>query len=125
MYINTRSKKDIEKSLCQVLNINKERLYRSMEECYNLFQKDHQIFVLDDQFDFFYKFVEKNQVEAIDQVMFIHLSRRLKGDEDNNGTNSFDTPLIPKAKELDRNTESNNDFCKYFFVSSFFPIAAR
>lgn len=52
MYINTRSKKDIEKSLCQVLNINKERLYRSMEECYNLFQKDHQIFVLDDQFDF-------------------------------------------------------------------------
>ena len=91
MYINTRSKKDIEKSLCQVLNINKERLYRSMEECYNLFQKDHQIFVLDDQFDFFYKFVEKNQVEAIDQVMFIHLSRRLKGDEDNNGYSFVDT----------------------------------
>lgn len=85
MYINTGTKKDIEKSLCQVLNINKKRLYGLMEECYNLFQKEHQVFILDDQFDFFYRFAEKHQAKNIDQALLIHLSRRLKDDEDNNG----------------------------------------
>lgn len=91
MYINTESKKDIEKSLCKILNINREKLYELIEECYNLFQKDHQVFVLDDQFDFFYKFVETHQVENIDKVLLTHLSRRLKNDEDNNGYNFVDT----------------------------------
>lgn len=91
MYINTRNKEDIENSLCQVLNINKEGLYEVIEECYNLFQKDHQVFVLDDQFDFFYKFVEEHQVINLDQALLIHLSRRLKDDKDNNGYSFIDT----------------------------------
>lgn len=53
MYINTKNKEEIEKSLCQVLNINWGKLYELIEECYSLFQKEHQVFVIDDQFEFF------------------------------------------------------------------------
>lgn len=91
MYINITTKEDIEKSLCKVLNINKERLYELMKECYNLFQKEHHVFVLDDQFDFFHRFVENHQLKSIDQILLIHLSRRLKHDVDNKGYNFADT----------------------------------
>lgn len=85
MYINTRSKDCIEESLCQILNISINKLYSIIEECYNLFQRDHHVFVIDDQFDFFYRFIEKYQVKDIDKVLLIHLSRRLKNDKDNQG----------------------------------------
>ncbi len=105
MYINTGSKEDIEKSLCQALNINKKRLYELIEECYNLFQKDHQVLVLDEQYDFFDEFVKENQIEKIDQVMFVHLSRRLKDAQDNNGYNFVDT--------LTKETSLSNFMKKY------------
>lgn len=41
--------------------------------------------------NFFYKFVEKHQAEDLDKVLLIHLSRRLKYTEDNNGYNFVDT----------------------------------
>lgn len=85
MYINTGSEDYLEESLCQIINVSKNRLHEIIEECYNLFQKNKRIFILDDQYDFFYKFVKNNQVLDIDQAMFIHMSRRLKGDKDNKG----------------------------------------
>lgn len=91
MYINTNSKEDIEESLCQILIIKKEQLYELIKKCHDLFQRDHHVFVIDDQFDFFYRFVEKHQVKDIDKVLLIHLSRRLQNDEDNNGYSFVDT----------------------------------
>ncbi|MFQ6792048.1 MAG: hypothetical protein ACLRT4_04585 [Thomasclavelia sp.] len=105
MYINTTSKKNIEASLCKILNINKEKLYEIIDECYHQFQENHQVLVLDKQYDFFDEFVKNNQVEMIDQVMFVHLSRRLKDDQDNNGYNFVDT--------LTKETSLSNFMKKY------------
>ena len=91
MYINTNSKEGIEESLCQILIINKKQLYELIKKCHDLFQKDHQVFVLDDQFDFFCEFVKNKQSVDIDQVMFIHMSRRLKDDKDNKGYDFINT----------------------------------
>ncbi|MBM6931382.1 hypothetical protein H5999_09995 [[Clostridium] spiroforme] len=91
MYINTKSKESIQKSLCNVLNINKETLYEIINECYNIFHKNHQIFILDDQYEFFFKYVKEHQKETIDHIMFIHLARRFKKDQDNNGYDFINT----------------------------------
>ncbi|MFQ6793949.1 MAG: hypothetical protein ACLRT4_14405 [Thomasclavelia sp.] len=105
MFINTISKKDIEKSICKVLNINKEELYKIIDECYKKYQENHQVLILDEQYDFFDGFVKKNQAKKIDQIMFVHLSRRLKDDQDNNGYNFVDT--------LTKETSLSNFMKKY------------
>lgn len=83
MYINTITISLIEQSVYDSLNINKQELDDLLEECYNLLQNDHHVFMLDEQYDFFNEYVRNHIVEEIDKVMFIHLSRRL--DQDNNG----------------------------------------
>lgn len=96
MFIDTSSRESIDKSLCQVLNISKNSLYDIIAECYNLFQKNERIFIVDKQYDFFYEFVENNQIVNINQMMFIHMSRRLKNNQDNKGYDFINT-LIQKT----------------------------
>ena len=83
MYIDTTSIDLIEKSICQILDIDKHELDDLLVECYNRLQNNHRVFMLDEQYDFFCEYVRNHIVKEIDCVMFIHLSRRL--DEDNNG----------------------------------------
>ncbi|MFQ6791897.1 MAG: hypothetical protein ACLRT4_03815 [Thomasclavelia sp.] len=105
MYINTKSKETIEQSLCKILNIGKEELYKIIDECYKKHQENHQVLVLDEQYDFFDGFVKENQIKRIDQVMLMHLSRRLVDDQDNNGYNLVDT--------LTKETSISNFMKKY------------
>ena len=83
MYINTTTISLIEQSVYDSLNINKQELDDLLEECYNLLQNNHHVFMLDEQYDFFNEYVRNHINQEIDKVMFIHLSRRL--DQDNNG----------------------------------------
>lgn len=83
MYINTSTKESIESSVFELLNINQDELYSLLEECYQRYAVDHQVFMLDDQYDFFYSFVKENMKTVLDQVMFIHLSRRIDNGDDN------------------------------------------
>lgn len=98
MYINTRDISSMERAICQVLNINKKQLDDLFENCYNSFQKCHHIFILDDQYDYFREFVEKYQRVEIDQILFVHLSRRL--DDNNTGYNFVD--VLTKETSLAR-----------------------
>lgn len=91
MYIDTTTIETMEQSVYQLLNINKEGLDELYKTCYNKFQNNHQVFILDDQYDFFLEYVKKHIVDTIDKVMFVHLSRRLNKDNDNNGYNLIDT----------------------------------
>lgn len=91
MYIETKIIETMEQSVCQLLNVNKEELDELYKSCYNKFQNNHQVFILDDQYDFFLEYVKKHIVDTIDKVMFVHLSRRLNKDNDNNGYNLVDT----------------------------------
>lgn len=77
MYINTSTKELIESSVLELLKINYDELYLLLEDCYQQFEVGHQIFMLDDQYDFFYSFVKEHMKEVLDEVMFVHLSRRI------------------------------------------------
>lgn len=46
--------------------------------------------ILDDQYDYFQSYVKEYLTKDIDQILFIHLSRRLYGDNDNNGYSLID-----------------------------------
>lgn len=83
LYINTSTKKSIESSVLELLEINHEELYLLLDDCYHKFKVGHQIFMLDDQYDFFYSFVKENMKTVLDQVMLIHLSRRIDNGDDN------------------------------------------
>ena len=84
MYINTTSQELIEQSICEVLNINNEEIDDLLETSYE-FQKDHSIFILDDQYDCFMDYVKEHLCINIDYVSFYHLSRRLNDNNDDNG----------------------------------------
>lgn len=90
MYINTRSHQDMILSVCDVLNINEDKLDNLLEECYNKLQVNHPIFILDEQYNYLMKYVEEHLTVDIDEILFIHLARRLNGDFDNNGYNLID-----------------------------------
>lgn len=90
MYINTASKQEISISICDVLNIDKDELNGLLESCYSTFQMHRSIFILDDQYDYFIKYVKEHLSISIDEILFIHLSRRVKNDYDNNGYNLVD-----------------------------------
>ncbi|NBK99423.1 MAG: hypothetical protein EOM50_15655 [Erysipelotrichia bacterium] len=77
MYINTKSRDEIMTSVLEVLNINSNKLDELLETCYERFQKDHPVFILDNQYDYFFDCVKKHLCKEIDQVLFIHISRRL------------------------------------------------
>lgn len=83
LYINTSTKESIESSVLELLNINHDELYSLLEECYQRYAVDHQVFMLDDQYDLFYSFVKENMKTVLDQVMLIHLSRRIDNGDDN------------------------------------------
>lgn len=83
LYINTSTKETMESSVLELLNINHDQLYSLLEECYQRYELGHQIFMLDDQYDFFYSYVIEHMNKALDEVMFIHLSRRIDNGDDN------------------------------------------
>ena len=88
MHINTLSKELMEESVCQLLNIDKDQLDELFDACYDKHQNNHPVFILDNQYDYFKEYVKEHLVMKIDEILFIHLSRRL--DEDNNGYNLVD-----------------------------------
>lgn len=90
MYINTKTRKSIEESICQALDITIKDIDDLLVECYFRFEKDHQIFFLDDQYDFFKTYIRKHLKQVVDSVLFIHLSRRLDGDTNDNTYNLAD-----------------------------------
>lgn len=89
LYINTSTKETTELSVLEILNITNNELYSLLDDCYQKFDAGHQIFILDDQYDFFYSFVKEHMKEVLDEVMFIHLSRRID-DGDYNGYGLID-----------------------------------
>ncbi|MFQ6791403.1 MAG: hypothetical protein ACLRT4_01230 [Thomasclavelia sp.] len=139
MYINTKSKEAMEQSLCKVLNIDNTELNDLIDDCYKKYQKDKQVLILDNQYDYFFNYVKKHQCKDIDQVLFIHLSRRL--DDDNVGYNfkdliTRDTTLSSFMKKYgitfkDDNhikmmidnqevlLEKNNDYSSYYLKDRF------
>lgn len=98
MYINTATKETMEKSICEVLNINHKELDDLLEDCYNKTQANHRIMILDDQYDYFQSYVKEHLTKDIDQILFVHLSRRINGDNDDNGYNFVD--LLVKENSL-------------------------
>lgn len=111
MYINTRSKEQIEESICKVLNISIKELDDLLVDCYNKFQKDHQVFIMDNQYDYFYEFIKEHQCKIIDKVLFIHLGRRLKDDHDDNGYNFVD--LLSKETSLSKYMKDYDVYFEY------------
>ena len=110
LYINTSTKESIESSVLDLLNINHDKLYALLEECYQRFEVDHQIFILDDQYDFFYSFVKKHMKVVLDEVMFIHLSRRID-DGDYNGYGLID--MLTKDNTLSSFLKTNGILFKH------------
>lgn len=88
MYINTRSYQDMKISICEVLNIDDKQLDDLLENCYQQFQVNHPVFILDDQYHYFLDYVKKHLIVDLNEILFIHLSRRL--DNDNNSYNLID-----------------------------------
>lgn len=88
MYINTRSYQEMKISICEILNIDNKQLDDLLEKCYQQFQANQPVFILDDQYQYFLDYVKKHLIVDLDEILFIHLSRRL--DDDNNGYNLID-----------------------------------
>ena len=97
MYIDTSTKESLELSVLKLLNIDKDKLYSILEECYQKFEFGHQVLVLDDQYDYLYAFVKEHMHTVLDEVMLIHLSRRIDNG-DNNGYGLID--MLTKKTSL-------------------------
>lgn len=85
MHIDTTSQQRMESSVCEVLNISKEELKRVLEDCFNRFQKDKSIFILDNQYDYLYAYVKKHMCKGVDEISFYHLERKLNDNVDDFG----------------------------------------
>ena len=83
MYIDTSTKESIESSVLELLGINNDELNLLLENCFKQFQEGRQIFMLDEQYDFFYAYAKEHMHKVIDKIMFIHLSRRIDNGDDN------------------------------------------
>ena len=90
MYIDTTSKDTIRQSLCQIINIEDKQIDELLEKCYDTLQVNHPFLDMDEQYDFFKEYVKEQLFHEINEVMFIHLSRRLKEDHDDNGYHFVD-----------------------------------
>ena len=66
MYINTRSYQDMKISICEVLNIDDKQLDDLLENCYQQFQVNHPVFILDDQYHYFLDYVKKHLIVDLD-----------------------------------------------------------
>ena len=75
----------MEQSLYNILGITKIQLNELLENCYEQCQKNHRVFILDDLYDCLKAYVEKHMLQPIDEVLFVHFSRRLNDNEDDNG----------------------------------------
>ena len=88
MYIDTKSQKTIRKSLNVLLNVNNKEIDDMLENCYKSLQMNHQFLDMDNLYEYFALFIKEHLCNKVDEVMFIHLSRRL--DDDTNGYNLID-----------------------------------
>lgn len=91
MYINTVSYQEMISSICDALKISDNDINILFESCYNKYQKDCPVFILDNQYNYFMEYVKEHLSINIDKVLFFHLARRLNNDTDNNGYNLVDT----------------------------------
>lgn len=119
MYLESSSKQSLEDFVKESLSIDQNKLDQLLEESYNLFQKNHSVFILDNQYDYFKDFVQKHQSKNIDHVLFVHLARRIHGDNDNNAYNLVDalvkkTALSLFLKKYNLNF-SFDDYIKVFY----------
>ena len=100
LYINIESKETMHQSLSDILNITNIELDELLEDCYNKLQVNHQFLDMDRQYEYFASYVKNHLCKEIDEIMFIHLSRRLYGDDDNNGYNLMD--VLTKETSLSK-----------------------
>lgn len=84
MYIDTHSKESMEKSVCEILKITPSELYTNLSKMGEDNTGDYDGYVCDLE-----SFISQHyQKGTIDKVLFFHLSRRLKGTEnDTDGQN--------------------------------------
>lgn len=97
MHIHTNDIQSMEASICEALNIDLTELNHVLEECYAAIEKDHKIIILDHQYEFFQSYVNNHLMTKIDDIAFYHLSRRLKGSNDDHGYNLIDLLTKPTA----------------------------
>lgn len=83
MHVNTESYQEMRASICNVLNINDKDIDILFESCYNKYQKDCPVFILDNQYDYFMEYIKEHLSKDIDKVLFFHLARRLDNIDDN------------------------------------------
>ena len=79
MYIDTKSQDSIKKSLCYILNVNSYDIDDLMKDCYDKLEAN-QYLDLDDQYEYFKEYIKDHLIYSIDEIEFIHLSRRLDND---------------------------------------------
>ena len=73
MYINTRSYQDMKISICEVLNIDDKQLDDLLENCYQQFQVNHPVFILDDQYHYFLDYVKSREVNFFDKNIIFNV----------------------------------------------------
>lgn len=118
VYIDTNSKESMEESICKILDIDNIKLDELLDNCYNKLQVNHKFLDMDEQYDFFLEYVKEHLVQPIDEIMFVHLARRLNGDNDNTGYNLVDvltkeTTLSNYLKDYDL-TFKYNQYIKMY-----------
>lgn len=77
----------METSIYKILGITSTQLDELFDCCYQQYQEHQRVFILDDLYDYLKSYVENHIKEAIDEVLFLHFSRRLDDEEDNHGYN--------------------------------------
>ncbi|WP_028043136.1 hypothetical protein [Candidatus Stoquefichus massiliensis] len=90
MYIDTKSEETIRKSLNVLLNVSNNEIDGLLENCYKKLQMNHQFLDMDNLYEYFALFVKEHLCNNVDEVMLIHLSRRLNNDTNNDGYNLID-----------------------------------
>lgn len=100
MYIDTTTKELLVKSVCFLLNINKYELDDLLDNCYKKIDNNYCVFILDNQYGYFYNYVKKHSKKEINYILFTHLSRRVNNDYNNNGYNLVD--VLTKDTSLSR-----------------------
>lgn len=90
MYIDTRSQEKISNSLNVLLNVSNKEIDDLLEDCYNKLQMNHLFLDMDNLYEYFSLFVREHLCNKVDEVMLIHLSRRLNNDINNDGYNLVD-----------------------------------
>lgn len=90
MYINTIAIDLMRHSIYELLNINRNQLNDLIEDCYNKLQMNHLFLDMDNLYEYFALFVKEHLVQSVDEILFVHLSRRLNNDINNIGYSLVD-----------------------------------